>query len=60
MGSVGDCVDNALTQSFCACLHVELLNRRHAGIEPDSPDARPFVDGLVRAYTEFANREDDP
>ncbi|MEU9150161.1 hypothetical protein AB0D59_06360 [Streptomyces sp. NPDC048417] len=53
-------MDNALTQSFCACLHVELLNRRHAGIEPDSPDARPFVDGLVRAYTEFANREDDP
>lgn len=28
MGSIGDCVDNAMTESFWARVQVELLNRR--------------------------------
>ena len=29
MGSVGDCFDNAMCESFFATLECELLNRRH-------------------------------
>ncbi|MEV4800438.1 IS3 family transposase [Nonomuraea sp. NPDC049421] len=28
MGSVGDCFDNAMMESFCSRMHVELLDRR--------------------------------
>jgi len=27
MGSIGDCYDNAMCESFCATLECELLNR---------------------------------
>src|SRR5208282_5207083 len=37
MGSVGDCFDNAMCESFFATLECELLDRRHSALDYLSP-----------------------
>ncbi|OLZ59434.1 hypothetical protein AV521_45420 [Streptomyces sp. IMTB 2501] len=39
MGSIGDCVDNAMMESFWARVQVELLNRRRWRTRPEPSTA---------------------
>ncbi len=42
MGSVGDCFDNALMESFWARMQVELLDRRRWRTRIDSLGSLPY------------------
>ena len=47
MGSVGDCFDNAMCESFFATLECELLNRRHSKTQIEARMAIfEFIEGL--------------
>jgi putative transposase len=46
MGSVGDCFDNAMCESFFATLECELLDRRHFRTQIEAPMAVfEFIEG---------------
>jgi transposase InsO family protein len=47
MGSVGDCFDNAMCESFFATLECELLDRRHFKTQIEARMAIfEFIEGL--------------
>ncbi len=51
MGSVGDCFDNAMCESFFATLECELLNRRSFKIQVDARIAVfDFIEGWYNPH----------
>src|SRR5512141_1690794 len=51
MGSVGDCFDNALCESFFATLECELLERRRFKTQPEARNAVfEFLEGWYNRY----------
>jgi transposase InsO family protein len=53
MGSVGDCFDNAMCESFFATLECELLNSRHFKTQIEARTAIfEFIEGLCEVHDE--------
>jgi putative transposase len=53
MGSVGDCFDNAMCESFFATLECELLERRHFKTQIEARMAIfEFIEGLCEMHDE--------
>jgi putative transposase len=51
MGSVGDCYDNALCESFFATLECELLDRRHFRSDAEARRAVfEFIEGWYNPH----------